>query len=116
MSEYLNIRQKPLHLRRTLDQYCYYALRDTIYKDTSQLLQRLYWPKFENQKPTLMVDQLWLWKTGEGRSKVATTIAIRLVSNAIQVILLMILQMLSSQAFQKDGAIRKAQTIPNLRG
>ena len=67
----------PLHLRRTLDQYCYYTLESTIDRDEDQLLSRVFSSRelksqqvainkklydiFEPHKPILMVDQLWLW-------------------------------------------------------
>ncbi|KAH0526557.1 hypothetical protein TsFJ059_009860 [Trichoderma semiorbis] len=66
-----------LHIRRTLDQYLYHNLKDTIIRDADQTVHR-YQKKLNNQKKqkklnkdkvsededpftAIMVDQLWLW-------------------------------------------------------
>jgi hypothetical protein len=50
-----------LHLRRSLDQYFYHALKSTEKRDKNQLVSRM----FEDGKLTrnvlIVVDQLWLW-------------------------------------------------------
>ncbi|KAF4450211.1 Beta-lactamase-like protein 2 [Fusarium austroafricanum] len=67
----------PLHLRRTLDQYCYYSPESTEDRDKDQLLSRILnsqrskprqiaidrnlYDTFKDNNPILMVDQLWLW-------------------------------------------------------
>ncbi|KAL6817095.1 hypothetical protein J3E69DRAFT_374933 [Trichoderma sp. SZMC 28015] len=57
-----------LHIRRTLDQYLYHNLKDTLIRDADQTVRR-YQRKLnknkgsENEDPftAIMVDQLWLW-------------------------------------------------------
>lgn len=52
----------PLHVRRTLDQWLYYMLPDTMKRDTDQMVTR--WARDWLNHPRhniLMVDQLWLW-------------------------------------------------------
>ncbi|KAL7960284.1 hypothetical protein V8C34DRAFT_67533 [Trichoderma compactum] len=56
-----------LHIRRTLDQYLYHNLKDTIIRDADQTVHR-YQKKLKNKDPAnndpltaIMVDQLWLW-------------------------------------------------------
>ncbi|KAL5092346.1 hypothetical protein Trisim1_001603 [Trichoderma cf. simile WF8] len=57
-----------LHIRRTLDQYLYHNLKDTIIRDADQTVHR-YQKKLNNTKipenedpfTAIMVDQLWLW-------------------------------------------------------
>jgi hypothetical protein len=47
-----------LHVRRTLDQFLYYALDDTSVRDQDQVVYRY----TKSTMPQLfMVDQLWLW-------------------------------------------------------
>jgi hypothetical protein len=55
---------KPLHCRRTLDQYSYYMLETTDRRDEDQVVFR--WAKERSQAPILMVDQLWLWVLPDG--------------------------------------------------
>ena len=61
---------RPLHCRRTLDQYSYYMLKSTERRDRDQVVYR--WAKRQkrvkvpNQTPILMVDQLWLWVLPDG--------------------------------------------------
>lgn len=63
---------KPLHSRRTLDQYSYYMLKSTERRDKDQVVYR--WAKRERPSkrpkdactPILMVDQLWLWVIPDG--------------------------------------------------
>jgi len=63
---------RPLHCRRTLDQYSYYMLETTERRDRDQVTYR--WAKRQkdtvSQGPTpiLMVDQLWLWVLPDGIS------------------------------------------------
>lgn len=48
---------------RTLDQSYYYMLKDTTYRDRTQVVSRWVkseWPEQEDHN-ILMVDQLWLW-------------------------------------------------------
>jgi hypothetical protein len=59
----------PLHFRRTLDQYKYYALPTTEYRDDDQVVSRYFkktWPENDNENLVLMVDQLWLWILDKG--------------------------------------------------
>ncbi|KAK4085287.1 uncharacterized protein Triagg1_277 [Trichoderma aggressivum f. europaeum] len=57
-----------LHIRRTLDQYLYHNLKDTIIRDADQTVHR-YQKKLNRDKGSekedpftaIMVDQLWLW-------------------------------------------------------
>ncbi|KAE9365921.1 hypothetical protein N431DRAFT_495731 [Stipitochalara longipes BDJ] len=62
---------KPLHCRRTLDQFSYYMLDSTESRDMDQVLLR--WGRKRLEKagnvgdaPVLMVDQLWLWVLHDG--------------------------------------------------
>jgi hypothetical protein len=52
----------PLHMRRTLDQYYYYMLKDTRERDADQVVTR--WAEKQLNRShhnILMVDQLWIW-------------------------------------------------------
>lgn len=66
MEEQLHL-DKPLHLRRTLDQFYYTNIRDTSDRDRDQVLSK-YGPEsaLVGSRPILMVDQLWLWILGGG--------------------------------------------------
>ena len=61
---------KPIHCRRTLDQFSYYMLDSTESRDRDQVMYR--WAKKWREKapakdrPILMVDQLWLWVLNDG--------------------------------------------------
>ncbi|KAK5658057.1 hypothetical protein OQA88_2613 [Cercophora sp. LCS_1] len=59
---------KPIHCRRTLDQYEYYMLENTEARDMDQVVYR--WAEkqgYEDKKrPVIMVDQLWLWVLPNG--------------------------------------------------
>ncbi|RYP15767.1 hypothetical protein DL765_005493 [Monosporascus sp. GIB2] len=59
---YLN-RERPLHIRRTLDQYFYSGI-DTSARDMDQVVSR-YCKRHHLQGRMLMVDQLWLWVIGK---------------------------------------------------
>ncbi|KAM7200610.1 hypothetical protein V8F33_003815 [Rhypophila sp. PSN 637] len=59
-------RPNPLHIRRTLDQYRYYNLEDTTARDKDQLFCRVFSQDPPNNRPVLMVDQLWLWRLPDG--------------------------------------------------
>ncbi|KAK3897541.1 hypothetical protein C8A05DRAFT_19717 [Staphylotrichum tortipilum] len=75
---YLDSKQvKPVHCRRTLDQFLYYMLDSTEARDKTQVAYR--WAKnsggeTEQQerrieakdRPIVMVDQLWLWALHDG--------------------------------------------------
>ncbi len=71
LSGYLDSKQvKPVHCRRTLDQFSYYMLNSTEARDKSQVSYR--WardpkvcPEAKN-RPIVMVDQLWLWAFHDG--------------------------------------------------
>ncbi|KAK1752823.1 hypothetical protein QBC47DRAFT_305315 [Echria macrotheca] len=61
---------KPVHCRRTLDQFSYYMLNSTEARDKSQVAYR--WardpevcPEAKN-RPIVMVDQLWMWALHDG--------------------------------------------------
>ncbi|KAK3389994.1 hypothetical protein B0H63DRAFT_106267 [Podospora didyma] len=65
---------RPLHYRRTLDQYSYYMLDSTERRDWDQVMYR--WAKLKavkarqtfepDEAPILMVDQLWMWVLPDG--------------------------------------------------
>lgn len=61
---------KPVHCRRTLDQFSYYMLNSTETRDKSQVAYR--WAKTQKacseakDRPIVMVDQLWLWALHDG--------------------------------------------------
>jgi len=61
---------KPVHCRRTLDQFSYYMLNSTESRDKSQVAYR--WAKTQKacneakDRPIVMVDQLWLWALHDG--------------------------------------------------
>ena len=61
---------KPVHCRRTLDQFSYYMLNSTETRDQSQVAYR--WAKTQKacdeakDRPIVMVDQLWLWALHDG--------------------------------------------------
>ncbi|KAL2259464.1 hypothetical protein VTK26DRAFT_6854 [Humicola hyalothermophila] len=63
-------RVKPVHCRRTLDQFSYYMLNSTEARDKSQVAYR--WAKNPpvsaeaKDRPIIMVDQLWLWAFHDG--------------------------------------------------
>ncbi len=70
---------KPLHCRRTLDQFSYYMLDTTESRDRDQVLWRWGRKKLEkaakpgrtvrgDDAPVLMVDQLWMWVLHDGES------------------------------------------------
>ena len=64
---------KPLHCRRTLDQFSYYMLESTESRDMDQVLLRWGRKRLEkegnaDEAPVLMVDQLWLWVLHDGES------------------------------------------------
>ncbi|KAK1759815.1 hypothetical protein QBC47DRAFT_291905 [Echria macrotheca] len=68
---YLNSDEvKPVHCRRTLDQFAYYMLESTEFRDSSQVAYR--WAKNTGacskakDRPIIMVDQLWLWLLHDG--------------------------------------------------
>jgi hypothetical protein len=65
---YLN-EKRPLHPRRTLDQFSYYMLPSTETRDIDQVIYR--WARYPwkvkaEHRPVLMVDQLWLWALHDG--------------------------------------------------
>lgn len=61
---------KPVHCRRTLDQFSYYMLNSTESRDKSQVAYR--WAKTQKacseakDRPIVMIDQLWLWALHDG--------------------------------------------------
>lgn len=60
---YLNI-DRPLHIRRTLDQFYYRDVIDTNKRDADQTCHRYYERQLKlprEQGVSVMVDQLWLW-------------------------------------------------------
>lgn len=65
---YLN-EKRPLHPRRTLDQFSYYMLPSTETRDIDQVIYR--WARAQckvkaEHRPVFMVDQLWLWALHDG--------------------------------------------------
>ncbi len=68
---YLNSEQvKPVHCRRTLDQFSYYMLKSTEVRDKGQVTYRWAkkgeWPPAPKDRPIVMIDQLWLWVLHDG--------------------------------------------------
>lgn len=65
MTDQLTSSEKPLHLRRTLDQFYYDHVANTRGRDTDQIVSK-YGPDKENKgnRVILLVDQLWLWILG----------------------------------------------------
>ncbi|KAK4129666.1 hypothetical protein N657DRAFT_562601 [Parathielavia appendiculata] len=68
---YLDSKQvKPVHCRRTLDQFSYYMLNSTEARDKGQVAYR--WARNPavcaepKNRPIVMVDQLWLWAFHDG--------------------------------------------------
>lgn len=63
---------KPVHCRRTLDQFSYYMLSSTETRDKSQVAYK--WAKDTKacdkakDRPIIMVDQLWVWILHNGTS------------------------------------------------
>lgn len=57
------ISERPVHIRRTLDQSYYWTLKDTQMRDRDQVVYRA--TNRHDQNPRIprvvMVDQLWLW-------------------------------------------------------
>lgn len=78
---YLNLEGRPLHCRRTLDQFLYYMLPSTEARDIDQVVYR--WAKRERKedaacyRPIIMVDQLWLWVLHDGLSPFYNASSIR---------------------------------------
>jgi hypothetical protein len=77
--------ERPLHCRRTLDQYSYYMLETTESRDIDQVVYKWARKQQERQRanlassnpdrrpknrPILMVDQLWLWILPDGEPNV----------------------------------------------
>ncbi|KAL5002927.1 hypothetical protein BDV10DRAFT_87244 [Aspergillus recurvatus] len=55
-----------LHIRRSLDQYFYHALKSTKDRDEDQLVSRMFKDGILTGDPVLIVvDQLWLWVLGD---------------------------------------------------
>ncbi|KAJ8133193.1 hypothetical protein O1611_g433 [Lasiodiplodia mahajangana] len=50
-----------LHTRQTLDQFCYYTLKNTDERDRNQTVSRYQADNANQPKVVAMVDQLWLW-------------------------------------------------------
>jgi hypothetical protein len=68
LSGYLK-HDRPVHCRRTLDQFSYYMLESTERRDRDQVAYK--WgrknPRLpKGERPILMVDQLWLWALHNG--------------------------------------------------
>lgn len=58
--------ERPLHIRRTLDQSYYWTLKDTRMRDEDQVVYRATKSAAKDQKnpditQVVMVDRLWLW-------------------------------------------------------
>ncbi|KKO99186.1 hypothetical protein THAR02_08719 [Trichoderma harzianum] len=71
-----------LHIRRTLDQYLYHNLKDTIIRDADQTVRRYQKKLNKNRRSddkdpftAIMVDQLWLWILADqsGKAKAIVT-------------------------------------------
>lgn len=58
------LNERPVHIRRTLDQSYYWTLKDTQTRDIDQVVYRATakpGKNMEDVKRVVMVDQLWLW-------------------------------------------------------
>jgi len=69
MAKQLLHKTKPLHLRRTLDQWYYSTTCDTSQvRDSDQIVSK-FGPekKKKGSRAVLVVDQLWLWLLGDGK-------------------------------------------------
>lgn len=71
LTGYLNSPEvKPMHCRRTLDQFSYHMLNSTESRDKGQVAYR--WARTSKpsvnakDRPIIMVDQLWLWVLQDG--------------------------------------------------
>jgi hypothetical protein len=55
--------ERPVHIRRTLDQSYYWTLKDTSARDRDQVVYRATVQPDENPRipRIVMVDQLWMW-------------------------------------------------------
>lgn len=60
------ISERPIHIRRTLDQSYYWTLKDTLTRDRDQVVYRET-KKAEGGARVIMVDQLWLWILDGGK-------------------------------------------------
>jgi hypothetical protein len=62
---------RQLHIRRSLDQYHYHALKDTSSRDKDQLVSRMFDENreyhLEGRQVLMVVDQLWLWVLKESK-------------------------------------------------
>lgn len=67
--------ERPLHIRRTLDQYYYHALDETAQRDNDQTVMRYLRQKKIQPEIITMVDQLWLWVIREGNEQPDTVIS-----------------------------------------
>jgi hypothetical protein len=54
-------RKHQVHVRRSLDQYYYYTLKDTWKRDRDQVVSRYQEGESVQLKVLTVVDQLWLW-------------------------------------------------------
>jgi hypothetical protein len=63
------------HVRRTLDQYYYRTLPDTLIRDTTQTVLHFQTINNLETKVIIMVDQLWLWVVKNTGSGVDTVIS-----------------------------------------
>ncbi len=62
--------EHPLHIRRTLDQYYYYTLKDTDTRDADQVVSKEIKKRWgDDEKLVMMIDQLWLWVLDGGKMK-----------------------------------------------
>jgi hypothetical protein len=55
--------ERPVHVRRTLDQSYYWTLKDTSVRDRDQVVYRATNKRDQNPRTprVVMVDQLWMW-------------------------------------------------------
>lgn len=61
LRKYVTHRDRPLHIRRTLDQSYYWTLKDTQARDRDQVVYRATEKADHQDARLVMVDQLWLW-------------------------------------------------------
>jgi hypothetical protein len=71
-----------LHIRRSLDQYYYHALKSTKDRDEDQLVSRMFKDGMLDGDPVLIVvDQLWLWVLENSQYSRISRVTIALATN-----------------------------------
>lgn len=75
LASYLTKDRPSLHLRRTLDQFYYHTLQNTMKRDSDQVITRYQDKQRLEHKVITMVDQLWLWVLDSTRTQPHTVIS-----------------------------------------